>query len=139
MNRGAIWDAHVSPIQNQRGDISSSELFVGAQKRFREIRKRDAIKLMCSSHAKRSCFDIPRQCMTFGIEAVVTLVCPLATLRTLGTENAKPRQLSLAGAGIVVDQAALFLIAPIMAVRIAPPAPPAIAWEIIPPTLILPD
>ena len=40
---------------------------------------------------------------------------------------------------IVVDQVALFLIAPIIAVRIAPPAPPAIAWEIIPPMLKLPD
>jgi hypothetical protein len=35
--------------------------------------------------------------------------------------------------------AALFFIAPIIAVSIAPPAPPAIACEIMPPTLRLPD
>src|SRR5262249_9214326 len=35
--------------------------------------------------------------------------------------------------------AALFLIAPMIAVSIAPPAPPAIACEMMPPTLRLPD
>jgi hypothetical protein len=35
--------------------------------------------------------------------------------------------------------AALFLIAPMIAVRIAPPAPPAIACETMPPMLRLPD
>src|SRR5215831_12323607 len=34
---------------------------------------------------------------------------------------------------------ALFLIAPMIAVSIAPPAPPATSWEITPPTLKLPD
>jgi len=47
-----------------------------------------------------------------------------------------PNELSLK-----VDRqaAALFLIAPTIAVRIAPPAPPATAWEITPPMLKLPD
>src|SRR5208337_2312528 len=35
--------------------------------------------------------------------------------------------------------AALFLIAPMIAVSMAPPAPPAIACEMMPPTLRLPD
>src|ERR1700738_5314132 len=35
--------------------------------------------------------------------------------------------------------AALFLMAPMTAVSMAPPAPPAIAYETIPPTLRLPD
>src|SRR5262249_35268694 len=35
--------------------------------------------------------------------------------------------------------AALFLIAPMIAVSMAPPAPPAIAWEMMPSTLRLPD
>jgi hypothetical protein len=38
-----------------------------------------------------------------------------------------------------VQAATLFLIAPISAVSMAPPAPPAITWEIMPPILRLPD
>src|SRR5262249_612017 len=50
-----------------------------------------------------------------------------------------PRRRERAASADARQAAALFLIAPMIAVSMAPPAPPAIACEMIPSTLRLPD